>query len=143
MRIVAVKFLGSEKKYYYKTNLNLIKDAIYDIVADGTTKYTAFVKVHDLNVQKCLVKNIPLRTITSADIISAPEKRENPIQKVVFNEEKRITVVLWKSGGKTVLKCAEGDEFDHEKAIALAFMKHYFDDRSYYNDYLCEMVQKN
>lgn len=32
------------------------------------------------------------------------------------------TIVLWNDGDKTVVKCAENDHYDPEKALAIAFM---------------------
>lgn len=43
------------------------------------------------------------------------------IEKVIFNKE--ATVVLWKDGTKTVVKCQDGDNFDKEKGLAMAICK--------------------
>lgn len=43
------------------------------------------------------------------------------IDKVVFNEP--ATIVLWKDGTKTVVKCGKGDIFDPEKGLAMAIAK--------------------
>lgn len=43
------------------------------------------------------------------------------IKKVIFNNP--ATVILWKDGTKTVVKCQEGDTFDKEKGFALAYLK--------------------
>ena len=43
------------------------------------------------------------------------------IKRVIFNEP--ATVVFWNDGTKTVVKCMEGELFDEEKGIAMAFMK--------------------
>ena len=46
MNIVAVKFDGSpNKKYYFYTKLNLMKEGIYEIVADNVTTYNNRVKI--------------------------------------------------------------------------------------------------
>lgn len=50
------------------------------------------------------------------DIAMKPE-----IKKVIFNNP--ATVILWKDGTKTVVKCQEGDTFDKEKGFALAYLK--------------------
>lgn len=63
------------------------------------------------------------------------------IEKVIFNEEKGVTVVKWKSGDVTKVHCAENDAWDEEKALALCVMKHLCHDRSYYNDYLREWIK--
>ena len=43
------------------------------------------------------------------------------IEKVIFNEP--ATIVFWKDGTKTVVKCGENDEYDPEKGIAMCFAK--------------------
>lgn len=42
-------------------------------------------------------------------------------KKVIFNDP--ATIVMWKDGTKTVVKCGENDIFDAEKGLALCFMK--------------------
>lgn len=54
------------------------------------------------------------------------------IKNVIFNEP--ATIVFWTDGTKTVVKAAEGDEFDPEKGIAMAISKKIFGNQgSYYN----------
>ena len=52
-------------------------------------------------------------------------KLVNPFdyEKIIFNNP--ATIVLWKDGTKTVVKCQtkNGDVYDPEKGIALCFMK--------------------
>ena len=43
------------------------------------------------------------------------------INKVIFSGP--CTIVFWKDGTKTVVKCHEGDTYDPEKAIAMCYMK--------------------
>lgn len=43
------------------------------------------------------------------------------IKKVIFNEP--ATIVLWKDGTKTVVKCGESETFDKEKGLAMAIVK--------------------
>lgn len=54
--------------------------------------------------------------------ISKKEENWEPyIEKVIFNPP--ATIVFWKSGGKTVVKCNEPDEYDKAKGVALCYMK--------------------
>ena len=54
------------------------------------------------------------------------------IKKVIFNPP--ATIVLWKDGTKTVVKCGEYDVFDAEKGLAMAFAKKALGNKgSYYN----------
>ena len=50
----------------------------------------------------------------------------NPIKKVIFNDP--ATIVFWKDGTKTIVKCQEGAEFDPEKGLAMAISRHYLCD---------------
>jgi hypothetical protein len=45
------------------------------------------------------------------------------IKKVIFNDP--ATIILWKDGTKTVVKCAEGETYDPEKGFAMAFIKYH------------------
>ena len=53
---------------------------------------------------------------TTAKSVSAPS-----IKKVIFNYP--ATIVLWSDGSKTVVKCQDGDIYDHEKGLAMAISK--------------------
>lgn len=50
----------------------------------------------------------------------------NPIKKVIFNDP--ATIVFWKDGTKTIVKCQEGVTFDPEKGLAMAISRHYLCD---------------
>lgn len=53
------------------------------------------------------------------------------IEKVIFNPP--ATIVKWKDGTKTVVKCQDDDEFDWEKGLAMAYVKRAFNnERTYY-----------
>lgn len=43
------------------------------------------------------------------------------IKKIIFNGP--ATIVMWTDGTKTVVKCAEDEVFDWEKAVAMAIWK--------------------
>ena len=43
------------------------------------------------------------------------------ISKVIFNDP--ATIILWRDGSKTVVKCCEDDTFDYEKGMAMAICK--------------------
>lgn len=62
---------------------------------------------------------------------TAPHYAMPKIEKVIFNPP--ATIVQWKDGTKTVVKCQEGDEFDWEKGLAMAYVKRAFNnERTYY-----------
>lgn len=53
------------------------------------------------------------------------------IKKVIFNPP--ATIVEWKDGTKTIVKCQDNDEFDWEKGLAMAYVKRAFgNERTYY-----------
>lgn len=56
------------------------------------------------------------------------------IDNVIFNPP--ATIVFWKDGTKTVVKCQEGDCFDHEKGIAMAYFKKLHGNTGAYNNIL-------
>lgn len=43
------------------------------------------------------------------------------IKRVIFNGP--ATIVFWSDNTKTIVKCMDGELFDEEKGIAMAFMK--------------------
>ena len=58
------------------------------------------------------------------------------ITKVVFNYP--ATIVYWKDGTKTVVKCQDGDAFDKEKGLAMAIAKKHFGNKGNY----CNVFKK-
>lgn len=59
--------------------------------------------------------------------------------KIIFNPP--ATIVLWKDGSKTVVKCDDKDKFDREKGVALCFMKKALGNKSrQINDILKEVM---
>ena len=132
MNIVAVKFNGTpNKEYYFNTNLNLMKEGIYEIIADHTTSYNNRIKVVKIYPSQ---RDNRLRTITGAKLISAPPKPEKPYKKIIVNAAKETVCVLWNDGTKTIMKPQFDDEFDLEKGIAMCFMKRWYDNRGCFND---------
>lgn len=59
-------------------------------------------------------------------------KKHNSIEKVIFNNP--ATIVIWKDGSKTVVKCEE-DRFDPEKGLAMAIAKHFLGTNKTKSDY--------
>lgn len=52
------------------------------------------------------------------------------IKKVIFNDP--ATIVFWSDGSKTVVKCMEGETFDPEKGILVAWYKKLYGDKPNY-----------
>lgn len=43
------------------------------------------------------------------------------IKKVIYHDP--ATIILWRDGSKTVVKCAKGEKYDPEKGLAMALLK--------------------
>lgn len=61
------------------------------------------------------------------------------VEKVIFNNP--ATIVIWKDGTKTVVKCQGDDKFDHEKGLALCFMKKACGNKSNFNNSFKEWIK--
>ena len=144
MKYIIVKFKGTEKRYFYKTRLNLMVGAIYDITADNSKTYNNPVLIEGINEKAPKNYNYayPMREITNAVLIQAP-RRPTANVKIIINEKKKTTVAIWGDGSKTVVKCQPGDEFDAEKGIAMCFVKRSFNNRGCYNDWMREVISAN
>ena len=54
------------------------------------------------------------------------------VERVIFNPP--ATIVLWKDGTKTVVKCSEDDEYSREMGLALCYMKKALGNEGNYNN---------
>lgn len=142
MNVVYVMFLDYPKTYCYYSELKFIKNGVYDIIADNKTSYNNSVVILDVKGKENAPKGIHLRTITQAKLIEAPPKPDGGVDRFYINEKKGTTVVIWKDGTKTIVKCQEGEDFDFEKGIAMCFMKKAFNDRGCYNDMFKEAIKQ-
>lgn len=61
------------------------------------------------------------------------------VEKVIFNTP--ATIVIWKDGTKTVVKCQGDDKFDPEKGLALCFMKKALGNKSNFNNAIHKWVK--
>jgi hypothetical protein len=72
---------------------------------------------------------------------SYTDRMKHPtIKNVIFNPP--ATIVFWTDGTKTVVKCQDGDEFDPEKGIAMAYIKKANGDKGNYNEIFKPWVEK-
>lgn len=62
----------------------------------------------------------------------APAVSQFDIQRVIFNDP--ATIVFWKDGTKTVVKCQEGDVYSEEVGLALCFAKKALGNQSNFNN---------
>lgn len=71
------------------------------------------------------------KSTTNESKAKSPFEAMPKIEKVIFNPP--ATIVKWKDGTKTVVKCQDDDEFDWEKGLAMAYVKRAFNnERTYY-----------
>ena len=56
--------------------------------------------------------------------------KEN-IEKVIFNDP--ATIVFWKDGTKTVVKCQDGDTYNKELGLAMCCSKKFFGNKGNFN----------
>lgn len=72
-------------------------------------------------------------------IIEKKVKAPHEIEKVIFNPP--ATIVYWKDGTKTVVKVQEGDVFDPEKGLAMAFFKKMHGNTGNYNNIIHKWIK--
>ena len=140
MMYVGVQFDGTEKTYWYKTNLPFKVGARYNIRNDQkvyNNPITVKQIYSDPSKFRCEIglSFRDLIEIVRADIVSVPPVPKDKIKVVSFNEPKGVTAVRWEDGTVTKVKCSSGDKFDKEKALALCYMKRWcFDNRGCFNN---------
>lgn len=54
------------------------------------------------------------------------------VDNVIFQDELKTTIVIWKDGTKTVVHCMKDDEFVPEVGFAMALAKKIYGDRGSY-----------
>ena len=140
--IYHVKFEGSDKlyAYYCGPNVNLQVGCSYMIEADRSTTYKNPVTVIKIDNNK--PSGVNIRVITHARLINGTKRPDDKIKRVVFNKEKRTTVVLWFDGQKTIVKQQDGDVWDEEKALAMCYMKRVLGNRGSFNETLKKYCNK-
>ena len=62
------------------------------------------------------------------------------IKEVIFNNP--ATIVLWKDGTKTVVKCQDGDVYNPEIGLAMCIIKKMCGNKGNYNDVFNEWLPK-
>lgn len=65
---------------------------------------------------------------------------KDDIKDVIFNDP--ATIVFWRDGTKTVVKCQEGDKYSKELGLAMAIVKKMAGNKGNYNDIFHKWVYK-
>ena len=76
----------------------------------------------------------------SNSIYKMSSSRIPEIKNVIFNYP--ATIVFWKDGTKTVVKCQDGDDFDPEKGLAMAIAKKAYGNKGSYCNKLKKWLPK-
>lgn len=148
MKYYIIKFNGIHeynKNYLIKCKDELLNGADYDILINFN-----YPEWYNATIQKCItteaakqisynLKNV--KKIIDYELIEENKPKSN-IKKVYFNKDKRTTTILWTDGGYTTVKCSKNDKWDEEKAIALCYMKKYFNNRGCYNEIFKQWIKE-
>lgn len=62
------------------------------------------------------------------------------IKKVIFHDP--ATIILWRDGTETVVKCGENDTYDREKGVAMAICKRLYGNKGNYNNIFKEWLEE-
>ena len=74
---------------------------------------------------------MPLKTLCNKHFMVS-EKCDSVIKKVIFNNP--ATIILWKDGTKTVVKCQKGDTYDKEKGFYMCVAKKALGNKGNFNN---------
>lgn len=134
--IYHVRFEGTDNlyAYYCAPHVKLQIGSSSMIEADHSTTYKNPITVVKIDNNK--PSGVSIRTITHARPVNGAKRPDDKIKRVIFNKEKRTTVVIWWDNQKTIVKCQEGDVWDEEKALALCYMKRVLGNRGSFNETL-------
>lgn len=115
-------------------------------------KNNMFIKEEDvlLEVMAPLIEDLYKKEVEAfIEAIEKERKKEikktcdTAIKNVYFDAKAGTTVVIWKDGSKTIVRCQNGEKFDYEKGLAMAIVKHYMGgDTPYYNEVFKKWVPK-
>ena len=89
---------------------------------------------------KLVYKKPILHHIYANNYLNFPLDNIPEVKKVIFNDP--ATIVYWKDGTKTVVKCQNSDVFDPEKGFAMAFLKKCWGNKGNFNDKLIKIMKE-
>lgn len=128
-----IEYGDPEIRKYFKVHDGILKDMRKWLDDEGNVYH----KSYGFSPESIYIDELDLARVTNTNTNS--EKGEstmkntnkkstpsNPIKQVIFSGP--ATIVYWKDGSKTVVKCQEGAVNDPEKGFAMAVARHYFCD---------------
>lgn len=127
----------------------------------NSSEYSYIMKNHKTNITECrrystniqgemACSKIVWTTVgahTLTELISKKNSKD-VYNKCIFSEIKDIiindpaTIILWKDGTKTIVKCQPVDTFDPEKGIAMAILKKLYGNSGFYKDIFEPAIDK-
>lgn len=113
---VAYKQAPKEKS---KKEYTFYDDAVLDYLLSDLMQQKAKEAIKEIDKETKRVQHLRIDAING------------DIKNVIFNDP--YTIILWKDGKKTIVKCQPGDVYDKEKGLALALVKHFMYDSNYFN----------
>ena len=94
-----------------------IEQIVYDVRLDGDEKHREFDSRYIQMIERATDYNRMYRRTEMKTI-------NDSIEKVIFNGDR--TIILWNDGTKTMVKCADDEEFDYYSGFCAAVTKKIF-----------------
>ena len=120
---------GKEVNYKFQTTIvteNYLKEKIMELV-----RMLNEASMKDLVVARGAAKSMYASTASTAStVFSFSIDYRHQIEKVIFNDP--ATIVFWKDGSKTVVKCQPNDKYDKMTGFAMACAKYMFGNEGNY-----------
>lgn len=130
----SISITKPDSSNYYSSSINCSTHSFYD---DDMLDYL----LKDITEKKAEEAEELLKKKIENDKRVEIDKFSCKIKNVIFNEP--YTIILWKNGEKTIVKCQEGDKYDAEKGFAIAIIKHIFGDTNYFNNIFKDWIKED
>jgi hypothetical protein len=123
-------------------NMSMEKDLV-DVISNITG-----IPVEKLQVMVENSKKKLNNTVESCTCKTSCKKKRTPkkdprlsefIDKIIAQDT--ATIIFWKDGTKTSVKCGKEDKYDYEKGIAMATLKYMFGNK-YYSEDMVKLMEK-
>jgi hypothetical protein len=121
--------------------LRTMRNSHYGKFGDGqyvkiplSTLYGSFKKYDEMEAY--CVEDVRL---TNAFVERMVSGNHNSIGKVIFNDP--ATIIIWRDGSKTVVKCQNGEPFDAEKGFVMAYLKKLLGNDNTFNKEIAKWVK--
>ena len=111
------------------TTINYVPSDVY--VSNLKQDFEARIEIDSKSIADVVDSIIPLQTID-------PDRISRKIKRVIFNDP--ATIVLWKDGSKTVVKCGMNDTFDKEKGLMACIIKYLTGGKGRWNEIIKKWV---